>query len=98
MQAFCATTTSDPNLDPNPYETILNPFSGDVTIHDEWVVHGSGGNLSKGTRRTYVIAFRAAETVRAERAAGFTHSHNDSVNCESAHAATLRAATRDPQS
>lgn len=61
-------------------------------------MHGSGGNLSKGTRRTYVIAFRAAETVRAERAAGFTHSHNDSVNCESAHAATLRAATRDPQS
>ncbi len=53
---------------------------GDVTIHDEWVVHGSGGNLSNGTRRTYVIAFRAAETVRAERAAGFTHSHNDTVN------------------
>lgn len=56
---------------------------GDVTIHDEWVVHGSGGNLSAGTRRTYVIAFRAAETVKIERAAGFTHSHNDSVNWDS---------------
>jgi len=56
---------------------------GDVTIHDEWVVHGSGGNLSSGTRRTYVIAFRAAETVRAEREAGFTHSHNDKVNWDS---------------
>jgi len=53
---------------------------GDVTIHDEWVVHGSGGNLSKGNRRTYVIAFRTAETVALERKAGFTHSHNDTVN------------------
>ncbi len=56
---------------------------GDVTIHDEWVVHGSGGNVSKGTRRTYVIAFRNAETVKTERAAGFTHSHNDTVNWDS---------------
>jgi ectoine hydroxylase-related dioxygenase (phytanoyl-CoA dioxygenase family) len=53
---------------------------GDVTIHDEWVVHGSGGNLSKGTRRTYVVAFRTKDTVDRERRAGFTHSHNDSVN------------------
>lgn len=53
---------------------------GDVTIHDEYVVHGSGGNLSSGTRRTYVIAFRAAETVKIERDANFTHSHNDLVN------------------
>jgi len=56
---------------------------GDVTIHDEWVVHGSGGNLSKGPRRTYVAAFRPLETVKRERAAGFTHSHNDSVNWDS---------------
>jgi hypothetical protein len=56
---------------------------GDVTIHDEWVVHGSGGNLSNGTRRTYVIAFRTKETVARERAAGFSHSHNDSVNWDS---------------
>ena len=53
---------------------------GSLSMHDEYVVHGSGGNLSKGPRRTYVVAFRAAETVKRERAAGFTHSHNDKVN------------------
>jgi len=53
---------------------------GDVTIHDEWVVHGSGGNLSKGTRRTYVVAFRTKATVDLERKHGFTHSHCDTVN------------------
>ena len=31
---------------------------GDVTVHDEWVVHGSGGNYTDGTRRTYVLAYR----------------------------------------
>ena len=56
---------------------------GGVTIHDEWVVHGSGGNLSTGTRRTYVIAFRTADTVGRERKAGFTHSHQDTVNWDS---------------
>lgn len=53
---------------------------GSASIHDEYVVHGSGGNLSNGPRRTYVIAYRTAETVSRERAAGFTHSHNDQVN------------------
>ena len=53
---------------------------GGVSIHDEYVVHGSGGNLSEGPRRTYVIAFRTEDTVRRERSAGFTHSHNDEVN------------------
>lgn len=56
---------------------------GDVSIHDEWVVHGSGGNASPGPRRTYVAAFRPKATVAAERAAGFTHSHNDVVNWDS---------------
>jgi ectoine hydroxylase-related dioxygenase (phytanoyl-CoA dioxygenase family) len=56
-----------------PIETLC-VNRGDVTIHDEWVVHGSGGNLSNGTRRTYVMAFRTADTVARERAAGFTHS------------------------
>ncbi|HUW03963.1 MAG TPA: phytanoyl-CoA dioxygenase family protein [Acidimicrobiales bacterium] len=50
---------------------------GDVTVHNERVMHGSGGNSTDGFRRAYVLAFRAAETVRAERALGFTHSHND---------------------
>lgn len=53
---------------------------GSASIHDEYVVHGSGGNLSNGPRRTYVLAFRTADTVQRERAAGFTHSHNDEVN------------------
>jgi ectoine hydroxylase-related dioxygenase (phytanoyl-CoA dioxygenase family) len=53
---------------------------GSVTIHNERVVHGSGGNNSSGHRRTYVVAFRTAETIALERAMGFTHSHNDTVN------------------
>ena len=50
---------------------------GDVTVHDERVVHGSGGNTSDRWRRAYIVAFRSAETVAWERAHGFTHSHND---------------------
>ena len=53
---------------------------GGVTLHDEWVVHGSPGNQSPRHRRTYVIAFRTRAIVDAERKAGFTHSHNDEVN------------------
>jgi len=50
---------------------------GDITVHDERVLHGSGGNHSAGWRRAYVVAFRAAATVAEERRLGFTHSHND---------------------
>lgn len=54
---------------------------GSITIHDEWVVHGSAGNkCSDRQRRTYVVAFRAKQIVEAERRIGFTHSHNDDVN------------------
>ncbi|MCP4888865.1 MAG: phytanoyl-CoA dioxygenase family protein, partial [Planctomycetaceae bacterium] len=53
---------------------------GSVTIHDERIVHGSGGNTSDEWRKTYVMAFRDSETVRQEREMGFTHSHNDEVN------------------
>lgn len=53
---------------------------GSITIHDEWVVHGSGGNGSNRQRRTYVVAFRDRSIVDAERRIGFTHSHNDKVN------------------
>lgn len=55
---------------------------GSVTIHDERIVHGSGGNTSTEWRKTYVMAFRDANTVRQERAMGFTHSHNDKLNWE----------------
>ena len=54
---------------------------GSITIHDEWVVHGSSGNTCEDReRRTYVLAYRAGEIVKAERKIGFTHSHNDDVN------------------
>lgn len=53
---------------------------GCITIHDERIVHGSAGNQSDIWRKTYVMAFRDAETVRLEREMGFTHSHNDEIN------------------
>lgn len=53
---------------------------GSITIHNEYVVHGSGGNHTKRQRRTYVLAYRDKDIVEAERLIGFTHSHNDDVN------------------
>ncbi len=50
---------------------------GDVSVHHERTVHGSGGNRSNRWRRGYVVAFRSLPTIAAERAMGFTHSHND---------------------
>ena len=55
---------------------------GDITIHNERIIHGSGGNTSNVWRKTYVIAFRDSETIKEERAMGFTHSHNDTVKWE----------------
>lgn len=57
---------------------------GGITVHDEWVVHGSGGNGSPTWRKTYVIAYRSRATVAYERSIGFTHSHNDRVNWKTA--------------
>lgn len=53
---------------------------GDVTIHDERIVHGSAGNQTDDWRKTYVMAFRDVETIAEERALGFTHSHNDKLD------------------
>ena len=53
---------------------------GSITIHDEYVVHGSSGNTSPRQRRTYVLAYRAKDIVDAERRIGFSHSHNDNTN------------------
>ncbi|MDG2025910.1 MAG: phytanoyl-CoA dioxygenase family protein [Acidimicrobiales bacterium] len=50
---------------------------GDVTVHNETVLHGSGGNSTGGFRRAYILAFRPESTVQIERELGFTHSHND---------------------
>ncbi len=52
---------------------------GSITIHDERIVHGSAGNLTDDWRKTYIIAYHDTETIAAERAIGFTHSHNDQV-------------------
>ena len=53
---------------------------GDITVHNEKVVHGSGGNTTGGWRRAYVVAFRSTDTVEEERSRGFTHSHNDEAD------------------
>jgi Phytanoyl-CoA dioxygenase (PhyH) len=54
---------------------------GDITVHDERIVHGSGGNCSLDRwRRTYITAYRPEACVRFERSIGFTHSHNDEIN------------------
>jgi len=53
---------------------------GDITVHSEGVLHGSGGNTTADSwRRAYIVAFRSRSTVQAERELGFTHSHNDDV-------------------
>lgn len=48
---------------------------GDVTLHNEFIVHGSGGNTLPVPRKTFVVAFRDAAMVRYERELGFTHSY-----------------------
>ncbi len=53
---------------------------GDITVHSEGILHGSGGNTTTDSwRRAYIVAFRSAETVAEERRLGFTHSHNDEL-------------------
>ena len=54
---------------------------GDITVHSEGVLHGSGGNTTESSwRRAYIVALRSVDAVRQERALGFTHSHNDGTN------------------
>ena len=61
-------------------EVILLPVKrGSVSVHNEKIVHGSGGNQSDRWRRTYIIAHRSKQTVEHERSIGFTHSHNDKI-------------------
>ncbi|BFM04908.1 phytanoyl-CoA dioxygenase family protein [Halioxenophilus aromaticivorans] len=63
-------------------EVVELPLNrGDITVHDEFIVHGSGGNRSADSwRRTYIVAFRQKDCVEFERSIGFTHSHNDQVS------------------
>lgn len=58
---------------------------GDVTVHNERVVHGSGPNTSPRWRRAYVLAYRRQSCVAEERSLGFTHSHNDAVSWDAFH-------------
>ena len=61
-------------------EVIVKPIArGDCTVHNERVMHGSGGNDTDGYRRAYILAYRSKATVQIERQLGFTHSHNDEV-------------------
>jgi phytanoyl-CoA hydroxylase len=64
---------------------------GSVTVHHERTVHGSGGNRSDRWRRGYIVAFRSETCVAAERAMGFTHSHNDAPEVLAAVAAAAKA-------
>ena len=65
---------------PTDHVVYLPVKRGSVTIHDERIVHGSGGNFTDEWRKTYVMAFRDEKTIAEERAVGFTHSHNDVVD------------------
>lgn len=73
--------TADVSADDEAIIQLAPADLGSVTIHDEYMVHGSGGNACPDRqRRTYVVAYRDSEIVQAERKIGFTHSHNDVVN------------------
>ena len=64
-------------------EVVFLPVKrGSITVHNEKIVHGSGGNESERWRRTYIIAHRSRQTVEHERSIGFTHSHNDKIQWE----------------
>jgi phytanoyl-CoA hydroxylase len=66
------------DLGPDDVMVPVPIAAGDITVHNEGVLHGSGGNRTADNyRRAYIIAFRSEETVKKERSLGFTHSHND---------------------
>ena len=44
---------------------------GDITVHDQRVVHGSGPNNSEGWRRAYVLAFQDEGDGGGGASAGF---------------------------
>ncbi len=68
------------DLRPGEVMTHVPIKRGDITVHNEGVLHGSGGNNTSDTyRRAYIVALRSDEAVSKERSLGFTHSHNDLV-------------------
>ena len=69
---------------------------GDITVHGEGILHGSGGNTSTDSwRRAYIVALRSKVTVEEERRRGFTHSHNDEVAVLDEVAGVLAAQAED---
>ncbi len=77
-------------------DDVLRPVPirrGDITVHGEGILHGSGGNTTSDSwRRAYIVAFRSLDTVEEERRRGFTHSHNDEVEVLDEVAGVLAAA------
>ena len=65
---------------PGDHPVFLPVKRGSITIHDEKIVHGSGGNQSQDWRKTYNIAYRDKNTIPQEMVLWFTHSHNDSLD------------------
>lgn len=66
------------DLGPDDVMRAVEIRRGDITVHNEGVLHGSGGNTSASSyRRAYIVALRSESTVAEERRRGFTHSHND---------------------
>ena len=66
------------DLQPSDVMRKVEISRGDITVHNEGVLHGSGGNYSSSSyRRAYIVALRSQSTVAEERRRGFTHSHND---------------------
>jgi len=49
---------------------------GDVTIHGDFVVHGSGGNHTNGWRRNYILGFRPKEVIQLQKTKGLDRSLN----------------------
>ena len=60
------------------HRVFLPLAPGDVSIHDEWLVHGSEGNAHpNASRDTLILAYRARSMIAVERSLGFRHSYND---------------------
>jgi phytanoyl-CoA hydroxylase len=79
-------------------EVVVVPIQrGDCTVHNEKVMHGSGGNHTAGFRRAYILAYRSEETVKIERELGFTHSHNDDTTVLASVGVDGETATGNPK-
>lgn len=67
-----------------PHDKIVHlPVKrGDITIHNERIVHGSSGDSNPEWQKTYLMSFRDLDTIEEERAMGFSHSKNNPTNQE----------------